>query len=339
MATQPYILSFDEAKRDTRARRPSSAAPESRPVIHSVDAIPAFESPFRQAGEGRGSARTAAHARPSGAARRSSAGAGDGSFARISTFDRPAGRHAAPRPASSSSRRASSSYGTGRFSSFDERIEEQPEEEVEERRLTRKEQRKKARAKSKAERAFTKQFGGSKPSDASQSGPRAAVYKGEMGAKHRQAARMQNAESPQASAKRGFSLGSLASLKSSPKFIASAAVAVCLVLSCAFLYPPAQQYYHALRERDQLAAEYAALEERNGALESDVSSLQTDAGIEDRAHEQFGWVKKGEETANVRGLDLDDDEASTFRANITPGSVEAPETWYSPFLDALFGVE
>ena len=30
---------------------------------------------------------------------------------------------------------------------------------------------------------------------------------------------------------------------------------------------------------------------------------------------------------------------STFRANITPGSVEAPETWYSPFLDALFGVE
>ena len=141
MATQPYILSFDEAKRDTRARRPSSAAPESRPVIHSVDAIPAFESPFRQAGEGRGSARTAAHARPSGAARRSSAGAGDGSFARISTFDRPAGRHAAPRPASSSSRRASSSYGTGRFSSFDERIEEQPEEEVEERRLTRKEQR------------------------------------------------------------------------------------------------------------------------------------------------------------------------------------------------------
>ena len=55
--------------------------------------------------------------------------------------------------------------------------------------------------------------------------------------------------------------------------------------------------------------------------------------------DRFGWVKKGEETANVRGLDLDEDEASTFRANITPGSVEAPETWYSPFLDALFGVE
>lgn len=339
MATQPYILSFDEAKRDTRARRPASAASESRPVIHTVDAIPPFESPFRQPGEGRTGARTPAHARTPGVSRRAHGGGADGSFARISTFDRPAGRHAAPRPAASNARRASSAHDAGRFGSFDERMEQQSEEGVEERRLSRKEQRKKARAKSKADRAFTKQFGGSSPSDASQSGPRAAVYKGEMGAKHRQAARMQNAESPQASAKRGFSLGSIASLKSSPKFIASAAVAVCLALSCAFLYPPAQQYYHALRERDQLAAEYAALAERNGALESDVSSLQTDAGIEDRAHEQFGWVKKGEETANVRGLDLEHDETSSFRANITPGSVEAPETWYSPFLDALFGVE
>lgn len=50
-------------------------------------------------------------------------------------------------------------------------------------------------------------------------------------------------------------------------------------------------------------------------------------------------VKKGEETATVSGLDLEDDEAGTFRANIVPGSVEAPETWYSPLLDALFGVE
>ena len=339
MATQPYILSFDEAKRETRARRPSAVAPELRPAIHSVDSIPAFESPFRQSGEGRGSVRMPAHARPSGASRRSSAAAVDGSHARVSMLDRPSGRHAAPRTAPSSTRRAPSAYASGRFASHGERMDEQPEGEIEERRLSRKEQRKKTRAKSKADRAFARQFGGSnQQSDASQ-GPRAAVYKGEMGAKHRQAARMQNSESPQASAKRGFSLGSLASLKSSPRFIASAAVAVCLVLSCVFLYSPAQQYYHALRERDQLAAEYAALAERNGVLEGDVSSLQTDAGIEDRAHKQFGWVKKGEETANVRGLDLDEDQASSFRANITPGSVEAPETWYSPFLDALFGVE
>ena len=28
-----------------------------------------------------------------------------------------------------------------------------------------------------------------------------------------------------------------------------------------------------------------------------------------------------------------------FRANIVPGSVKAPETWYSKWLDPLFGVE
>lgn len=341
MATQPYILSFDEAKRETRVRRPSSAAPESRPVIHSVDSIPAFESPLRQTNDGRRGSAATSRARTSSAPRRSASSPLEGSFARTSSFDRPAGRgrHAAQRSAESARRSASSFEAPGRFSSFDERIEEPVEEEVAERRLSRLEQLKKSRSKNKAERAFTKQFGDvKKGTDASAAGPRAAVYKGEMGAKHRQAARMQNGESTQASAKRGFSIGSLVSLKSSPKFIASAAVAVCLALSCVFLYPTAQQYYHAVRERDQLAAEYAALEERNGVLQSDVSSLQTDAGIEDRAHEQFGWVKKGEETAVVRGLDIEDD-SSSFQANIASGSIEAPETWYSPFLDALFGVE
>ena len=348
MATQPYILSFDEAKRDTRARRRPVAAPETRPVIHTVDSIPGFESPFRQADERRGSASSSSRARTSNGSRRPSASLADG-FSRMSSYDRPAGRHAAPvsanaSRATSSSRRSSSSasYGAGRSAALGERVEEPDEKEAEASRLSRFEKLKKSRAKSKAERAFTKQFGGSKQNAeaaAAAAGPRAAVYKGEMGAKHRQAARMQNTETAQASAKRGLSLGSLVSLKSSPKFIATAAVTLCLALSCLFLYPTAQQYYHAVRERDQLAAEYAALAERNSVLQNDVDSLQTDAGIEDRAHEQFGWVKKGEETANVRGLDLDENDSSSFRANITPGSVEAPDTWYSPFLDALFGVK
>lgn len=342
MATQPYILSFDEVKRETRVRRPTSAAPESRPVIHTIDSIPAFESPFRQTNEGRKGSAAASRTRTSSASRRSSASSLESSFARASSFDRPAGRHAAPR-AAAGVRRSASSFDSfdapGRFSLIEDRVEEPAEEEIVERRMSRLEKLKKSRSKNKAERAFTKQFGDSRQKpDASTAGPRAAVYKGEMGAKHRQAARMQNTESSQASAKRGFSFSSLASLKSSPKFIASAAVVVCLALSCVFLYPTAQQYYHAVRERDQLAAEYAALEERNGVLQSDVASLQTAAGIEDRAHEQFGWVKKGEETAVVRGLDIEDD-SSSFQANIASGSIEAPETWYSPFLDALFGVE
>ncbi|WP_232050940.1 FtsB family cell division protein [Arabiibacter massiliensis] len=204
---------------------------------------------------------------------------------------------------------------------------------------SRRDERKRSRSKAKAERKFERQFG-SKDSAASdpapEGGPRAAVYKGEMGSKHRHAARMQNEASGQPT--RRTPLGFLASLKSSRAFIATMALAVCLVLSGSFLYPAAQQYYQALREHDRLAAEYAALSDRNDALQSDVNALQTDSGIEARAHEQLGWVKEGEQTANVRGLDLPE-EAPTFRANITSDSIETPETWYSPFLDPLFGVE
>lgn len=197
---------------------------------------------------------------------------------------------------------------------------------------------KRARAKDKAGKAFMRQFGAT-DSDASQAGPRAAVYKGEMGAKHRQAARMQTKEGSRAYAKRGTQTGSGASLTSSPKFIACMAVTVCLVLSCLFLYPSAQQYYQSVRDRDRLAAEYAALVERNGAIEGDVAALQTDAGIENQAHDQMGWVKNGEQAGKVTGIDASEGTGSAVRANVVSGSIETPETWYSPFLDPLFGVE
>ena len=69
-----------------------------------------------------------------------------------------------------------------------------------------------------------------------------------------------------------------------------------------------------------------------------MDSLSTEAGIEDRARKEFGWVKEGENAANVYGLDTYEDE-STYNKAVTPGSVEAPDTWYSPVLDILFGVE
>ncbi len=170
------------------------------------------------------------------------------------------------------------------------------------------------------------------------------MYKGEMGANHKRAARMQNDAAGKA---RTFSLASLNPLallssgKQSPKAIAGLGFVACLLLTCWFLYTPTQQLYHSVREHDRLQAEYAAIEQRNASLESEVGTLQTDAGIEDRAHEQFGWVPEGEQTANVHGLaaDAGNDEGSNFTANIVAGSVEAPETWYSPVLDALFGVK
>ena len=118
-----------------------------------------------------------------------------------------------------------------------------------------------------------------------------------------------------------------------------AAVAGIAVVLGAFLYEPAQQYYQALREHDRLEAEYQAVEERRGRLQADLADLQTDSGLEARAHQQLGWVKKGEQTANVRGLDVEITENSLLQANIDPADIELPQTWYSPILDPFFGVE
>ena len=42
--------------------------------------------------------------------------------------------------------------------------------------------------------------------------------------------------------------------------------------------------------------------------------------------------------ATVTGVDAAEDD-STFTANIVPGTIEAPETWYSEILDPIFGVK
>lgn len=196
---------------------------------------------------------------------------------------------------------------------------------------------KRTAAKGKADRKYARQYGAADAAGASDAaaGPRAAVYKTEMGTQHKRAARMQGSSSShdratssgKASPKRGrFSVGAIASL----------AVAACLVFSCAFLYAPAQQYYQELRERDRLQAEYDAVQQRNDAIQDEVDYLSTAAGVEDRARREYGWVKKNESAGAVVGLDVE--EESTFRANIVPGSIKAPETWYS-FLDPFFGVE
>ena len=214
-------------------------------------------------------------------------------------------------------------------------------QEPEEGRITAADRRRakvKARAKAKAGRAFEKQFGGQAPE--SDDSPRAAVYKGQMGASQRRAQRMQADEAaPSRNRRRArFSKDALMGAMGSRTFMIGAAVAACLVMSTVFLYPTAQRYYCSVRDHDKLVIEYDALVDRNQELQSDVDSLQTDAGVEQRAHEQLGWVKKGEESANVRGLNLEEtQQGSTITPNISSDSVQAPDTWYSPLLDLVFG--
>ena len=219
--------------------------------------------------------------------------------------------------------------------SLDEEGVEQEEREPET--LSRFEKLKRKHAKDKADRKFARQYGGNGDAASGEGGSRAAVYKGEMGSAHRRSSRMQNEESSSASRRTrgGDSQKPAARPVRKPWFIAAAVAAFCLVFTVSFLYPSAAQLYHSVRERDQLQAEYAAIEQRNDSIQASVDALSTDAGVEDRAHQEFGWVSKGENAVTVYGLDLDDD--STFTASIVPGSIPAPETWYSKLLDPIFG--
>nr|WP_276536290.1 septum formation initiator family protein [Adlercreutzia muris] len=115
-----------------------------------------------------------------------------------------------------------------------------------------------------------------------------------------------------------------------------AATVLCIAFAAAFLYGPAQQLYVDMRERDRLAAEYEAVVERNEALGAQVDALQTDAGIEDAARTQLGWVREGEHAVSVAGLA--EREKPEFRGNILSEDIELPDTWYSGVLDPLFGV-
>lgn len=187
--------------------------------------------------------------------------------------------------------------------------------------------------KAKADRAFDKRYGGS-PSASSESGPRAALYEGKMGHTHKKSARMQNESSRKkagrSSAKRSIGLRG--------RLGAVAAALVIVALAAGFLYPAAKDSYVAMRAQAQLQAEYDALMQRNEAIQANVDRLSTDEGVEDRAREEFGWVKSGENSVNVYGLEQDEEAASTLNADVTAGSVPAPDTWYSSFLDPLFGV-
>ena len=228
-------------------------------------------------------------------------------------------------------------YANSRLA-WDDSLDEEgvEQEELEPETLSRFEKLKRKHAKDKADRKFARQYGGNGDAAPGEGGSRAAVYKGEMGSAHRRSSRMQNEESSSAARRtRGGSQKAAARLVRKPWFIATAVTAFCLVFTVSFLYPSAAQLYHSVRERDQLQAEYAAIEQRNDSIQASVDALSTDAGVEDRAHQEFGWVSKGENAVTVYGLDLDDD--STFTASIVPGSIPAPETWYSKLLDPIFG--
>lgn len=194
------------------------------------------------------------------------------------------------------------------------------------------------RAKERAGRAYYQQYEAGGASDAAQAGPRAAVYKGEMGSSHRRSSRMQQQAGGTPSG-RGFSApASKPSFSLRTPLMILGAIAACLVFGMMFLYGPSQQLYTDIRERDRLAAEYAAIVDRNEHIQAQVDALSTEEGVADAARTQFGWVKEGEHSVSVSGLESYTPE-DNFRGNIVSDDIPYPETWYSGVLDPFFGVE
>ena len=205
-------------------------------------------------------------------------------------------------------------------------------------------ERKRARVKERAGKQFSRQFAAS-ASHASPEEPRAAVYKGEMGTSHKRAFRMQreggSAQGKSAGSGAASMLGAaITKLVSLRRVSVSLGIVICLVLVCAFLYTPAQQYYHAIRKHDQALAELTAVQERNSELAETIAYLETEAGVEALARDELGWVEEDEVSVYVQGLEGssdDDTETTSTTGNIQPGSIEAPVTWYSSILDVIFG--
>ncbi len=303
MAKRTNILSFDVAQRS------ATTVPFNQNANRNTQ---------RQTVSSRDSVRTSKASSSSSAARNASSGRGAS-----------ASRNASSGRSASAGRNASSGRGASASRAASQKAQQEQ---------SHMQALKRNMAKSKADRAFTKQYGDI-DSGASENAPRAALYKTQMGSKQRQAVRMQNANSSSSFSWSSKAFRKSSSITKSPRFIGCMAVVVSLVLTCVILYSPAQQYYWSVREHDQLEAEYAAVVEHNQDIENSVANLSSDEGVTAAAHDQLGWVEEGEEIGKVKGINTSDDVTSTVSSNIASGSVEAPETWYSPMLDLIFGVE
>lgn len=239
-------------------------------------------------------------------------------------------------------------YDLSRFadpepSRFDDFAEEYDwgEYTYEEPRESAREARSRQRRKERADKLFARQYADDgMTADQAEGAPRAALYEGQVGASQRRAARMQRASQAAPFSAKLDPSGWFSGLSMSSRRLKALTAALCLVLAVAFLYTPVQHYYQSVREHDRLVAEYASIQERNANLDAQNEALASNAGMEDAVRQKYGYVVNGDETAVVAGLS-DEAYASNgdgVEANVLSSTVKAPEEWYTPFLDALFGV-
>lgn len=197
------------------------------------------------------------------------------------------------------------------------------------------------KTKAKANKKFDKTYGGAgNVAAAEQAGPRAALYSTKMGTNHKKSAKMQIKDARDMATHSVGLIGEKLSnfkLPEIPKYASRLLVTFGVIAIFAFgLYAPAQQYYVQMRETDRLQAEFIEVANRTNNLADSIDSLHTKEGIEDKAHKDLGYVKSGEKSATVKGI-AEINLRGLPTSNVAPGSIPAPDTWYSGALDVIFG--
>lgn len=174
------------------------------------------------------------------------------------------------------------------------------------------------------------------------SGPRAALYKGEMGKSQKRAQKMQasgNADTTYRAPAHNISLSFITEkVKSLSRFTkVLSCIAAAILISVVFLYAPAKGYYTQMRDTQKLQVEYEAILSRNDQLKTEVANLETPEGIESQATQELGLVKEGEGSALVSGIQDSEPASSKLIKYVNSSEIKAPSTWYSDFCDVLFG--
>ena len=95
-------------------------------------------------------------------------------------------------------------------------------------------------------------------------------------------------------------------------------------------YGPVQGYYRAIRDAQELQITQQEVEKEHKNLNEDVNRLQTQEGIQDKAHER-GYVSEGETSVSVEGVGntTTDDKQKEQKRPENP--------WYIKLLDFVFG--
>lgn len=343
MATRSNIVSFDDAKRGRVSVRSDSSAGASRGARAQGGAVRTSNGQARRnsRSSSSGAKKTAKAASSS---REKAVRGGTRATAAAARGLKDSGRPARTNRTSTTGRRTEEVPRRGTASSRGKTADRSTSPSAQDNKAffddlaERHQKKKRANAKERADRQFDRTYGKADRAKAApeEAGPRAALYKGEMGRSHKRSSESLNKGGRAAKSAKGAAVSESRKGGWKRHLVRLGATVACVAIACAVLYDPARMYYQEIREVARLQAEYDAIVARNDSLQASVDHLSTEAGIADEAREQLGWVSPGENAVNVSGLE---GKESGFQANVVSDQVKPPETWYSSILDPFFGVE